>query len=157
VACGAGAPVQVHGTSHARPGRTARRDAAHASSRQYANHTRNRPAWLLLGRVRAGLVRADAGHHGHATLTFRLYATGRVLAVDGGHLTLVTTRLNSVTMITGFAVFAAVRRTLPFDRRLVLAGYRLATPITSKARVPPGHHGRADGRLPAEPAGQPAG
>jgi hypothetical protein len=70
----------------------------HASSRQYANHTRNRLAWLLLGRVRAGLVRADAGHRGHATLTFRLYATGRVLAVDGGRLTLLTTGLTPVIM-----------------------------------------------------------
>jgi hypothetical protein len=66
---------------------------------------------------------------GHAPLTFKLYATGRVLTVDGGHLTLITAGLNAVTMIVGFAVFAAIRRTLAFDKRLVFAGYRQATLI----------------------------
>ena len=35
-------------------------------------------------------------------------------------------------MIVGFAVFAAIRRTLAFDKRLVFAGYRQATLITAK-------------------------
>ena len=69
---------------------------------------------------------------GHAPLTFRLFATGRILTVDGGHLTLITAGLNSVTIIVGFAVFAAIRRTLAFDKRLVFAGYRQATLITAK-------------------------
>jgi ABC-2 type transport system permease protein len=73
-----------------------------------------------------------AGIARHAALTFRLYATGRVLTVDGGHLTLITAGLNAVTMIAGFAVFAAIRRTLAFDRRLVFAGCRQATLITAK-------------------------
>ena len=71
---------------------------------------------------------------GHTRLTFRLYATGQGLTVDGGHLSrLVTAGLNSVTMIVGFAVFAAIRRTLAFDQRLVFAGYRQATLIGAKA------------------------
>ena len=70
---------------------------------------------------------------GHTTLTFRLFATGRVLSVDGGHLTLITAGLNSVTIIVGFAIFAAIRRTLAFDKRLVFAGYRQATLIAAKA------------------------
>jgi ABC-2 type transport system permease protein len=60
----------------------------------------------------------------HTPLTFRLFAAGRALTVDGGHLTLITASLNSVTLIVGFAVFAAIRRILAFDRRLVFAGYR---------------------------------
>ena len=35
-------------------------------------------------------------------------------------------------MIVGFAVFAAISRTLAFDKRLVFAGYRQATLITAK-------------------------
>ena len=96
------------------------------------NQARNRLAWLLLvGFVPVWyeLMQAIAGH---APLTFRLYATGRVLTVSGGHLTLITAGLNAVTMIVGFAIFAAVRRTLAFDKRLVFAGYRQATLITAK-------------------------
>src|SRR6185437_2931358 len=36
------------------------------------------------------------------------------------------------TIIVGFSVFAAIRRTLAFDKRLVFAGYRQATLITAK-------------------------
>ena len=57
---------------------------------------------------------------GHTPLTFKLYATGRVLTVDGGRLTLITAELNAVTIIVGFA---AIRRTLTFDKRLAFAGY----------------------------------
>ena len=80
------------------------------------------PAWYLLMQAIAG----------HTPLTFRLYATGQVLTVDSGHLTLISAGLNSITMITGFAIFAAIRRTLAFDRRLVFAGDRQATLIAAK-------------------------
>jgi ABC-2 type transport system permease protein len=39
---------------------------------------------------------------------------------------------SSLTLITGFAVFAAIRRTLAFDKRLVFAGYRQPTLIAAK-------------------------
>lgn len=81
------------------------------------------PAWYLLMQAIAG----------HKPLTFRLFATGQVLTVDGGHLTLITAGLNAVTMIVGFAIFAAIRKTLAFDQRLVFAGYRQATLIAAKA------------------------
>ena len=97
------------------------------------NQSRNRLAWLLLvGFVPAWYLLMLA-ITGHTTLTFRLFATGRVLVVDGGHLTLISAGLNSVTLIVGFAVFAAIRRTLAFDKRLVFAGYRQATLIAAKA------------------------
>jgi ABC-2 type transport system permease protein len=97
------------------------------------NQARNRLAWLLLVGFVPVWYELMLDIAGHTRLTFGLYATGRVLAVDGGHLTLITAGLNSVTMITGFAVFAAIRRTLAFDRRLVFAGYRQATLIAAKA------------------------
>ena len=66
-------------------------------------------------------------------LDFKLYATGEVLHVDGGHLTLISAGLNSVTMIAGFVVFDAVRKALSFDRRLVFSGYRQGTLIGAKS------------------------
>ena len=97
------------------------------------NQSRNRLAWLLLvGFVPAWYLLMLA-ITGHMTLTFRLFATGRVLSVDGGHLTLISAGLNAVTIIVGFAIFAAIRRTLAFDKRLVLAGYRQATLVAAKA------------------------
>ncbi|MBO0815752.1 MAG: hypothetical protein J2P30_11525 [Actinobacteria bacterium] len=96
------------------------------------NQTRNRlaglllvafvPVWYLLMLVIAG----------HRPLSFRLYATGRILTVDAGHLTLISAGLNSLTIIVGFAVFAAIRKTLAFDQRLVFAGFRQATLIAAK-------------------------
>ena len=96
------------------------------------NQARNRLAWLLLIGFVPLWYELMQDIAGHTPLTFKLYATGRVLSVDGGHLTLITAGLNAVTMITGFAVFAAIRRTLAFDKRLVFAGYRQATLITAK-------------------------
>jgi len=123
-----------------RPGAPAARPAAPAFRQfpvawQFAlrNQASNRFAWLLLVAFVPAWYVLMLGIAGHAPLAFRLYATGRVLTVDAGQLTLLTAGLNSVTMITGFAVFAAIRRTLAFDRRLVLAGYRQATLITAKA------------------------
>ncbi len=75
------------------------------------------PAWYLLMAIFAA----------HQHLAFRLFATGRTLTVDGRDLTLISGGLNSLTIIVGFAVFVAIRRALPFDKRLVFAGYRPAT------------------------------
>jgi ABC-2 type transport system permease protein len=52
--------------------------------------------------------------------------------VDGHNLTLITAGLSSITLITGFVVFATVRRSLPPDRRLVLSGYRPTALIAAK-------------------------
>ena len=38
----------------------------------------------------------------------------------------------AITLIAGFVVFAATRRAIPFDRRLILSGYRPAALITAK-------------------------
>ena len=124
------------------PGATApAASAAAAAFRQFPvawrfalrNQSRNRLAWLLLVAFVPAWYLLMLAITGHTTLTFRLFATGRVLTANGGHLTLITAGLNSVTIIVGFAVFAAIRRTLAFDKRLVFAGYRQATLIAAKA------------------------
>jgi ABC-2 type transport system permease protein len=97
------------------------------------NQTRNRLAGLLLVAFVPAWYLLMLALAGHMSLRFRLYSTGQVLTVDGGHLTLISAGLNSLTIIVGFAVFAAIRKTLAFDRRLVFAGYRHATLIAAKA------------------------
>jgi ABC-2 type transport system permease protein len=96
------------------------------------NQARNRLAALLLVAFVPAWYLLMLAIAGHQSLTFRLVATGQILTVDAGHLTLISAGLNSVTMIVGFAVFAAIRRTLAFDKRLVFAGYRQATLIAAK-------------------------
>jgi len=95
--------------------------------------TRNRLAGLLLVAFVPLWYLLMMAMVGHKALSFRLYSTGQVLSVDGAHLTLITAGLNSLTLIVGFAVFAAIRKTLAFDRRLVFAGYQHATLIVAKA------------------------
>jgi ABC-2 type transport system permease protein len=68
----------------------------------------------------------------HDPLKFRLFSAGVFVRVDGRHLSLITAGLNALTLIVGFAVFAAVRRALPFDRRLVSCGYRQSKLIGAK-------------------------
>lgn len=97
------------------------------------DQTRNRLAGLLLVVfVPVWYLVMDAMARGQ-TLDVRLYATGRVLHVDGARLTLITAGLNSVTMIAGFVVFDAVRKAVAFDRRLVRAGYRQSTLVGAKS------------------------
>jgi hypothetical protein len=93
---------------------------------------RNRFAWILLAAfvpVWYLLIGSMIAHH---QVGFRLRATGVTVAVDGHNLTLITAGLSSITLITGFVVFAAVRRSRAFDRRLVLSGYRPAALIAAK-------------------------
>jgi hypothetical protein len=97
-----------------------------------AGQVRNRFAWILLVAfvpIWYLLIGSMIGHHG---IGFRLRATGATLIVDGHNLTLITAGLSSITLITGFVVFAAVRRSRAFDRRLVLSGYRPSALIAAK-------------------------
>jgi hypothetical protein len=97
-----------------------------------AGQVRNRFAWILLVAfvpVWYLLIGSMIGHHG---IGFRLRATGATVMVDGHNLTLITAGLSSITLITGFVVFATVRRARAFDRRLVLSGYRPSALIAAK-------------------------
>lgn len=97
-----------------------------------AGQVRNRFAWMLLVAfvpVWYLLIGSMISHH---AIAFGLRATGVTLAVDGHNLTLITAGLSSITLITGFVVFAAVRRARAFDRRLVLSGYRPGALVAAK-------------------------
>jgi ABC-2 type transport system permease protein len=96
------------------------------------NQSRNRLAGMLLVAFVPAWYLLMAAITGHQPLRFKLFSTGQILAVDGRHLTLISAGLSSLTLITGFAVFAAIRKTLAFDNRLVFAGYRQATLIAAK-------------------------
>jgi ABC-2 type transport system permease protein len=96
------------------------------------NQARNRLAWMLLAGFVPAWYALMAGLITHKPLDYRLFSTGATLRVDGRHLGLITAGMNSLTLITGFAVFAAIRRALPLDRRLVFAGYRQSRLIAAK-------------------------
>ena len=88
-----------------------------------AGQVRNRFAWILLVAFVPVVSRDrldDLAHRRRVPAR----ATGATVTVDGHDLALITAGLSSVTLITGFVVFAAVRRARAFDRRLVLSGYR---------------------------------
>ena len=100
-----------------------------------AAQVRNRLAWVLLAvfvPVWYLLLGSMTPHRG---VTFRLRAADATVVVDGHNLTLITAGLSAITLITGFVVFAAVRRSLPFDRRLVLSGYRHSALIAAKTNA----------------------
>ncbi len=96
------------------------------------NQSRNRMAAILLVAfipIWYALMQAMVGHQ---ALTFKLFATGALRSVDGGRLTLISAGLNALSLIVGFAVFDAIRKTLAFDKRLVFAGYRPGRLIAAK-------------------------
>ena len=97
-----------------------------------AAQVRNRLAWVLLVAFVPVWYLLIGSMISHAGTVFRLRATGTGIVVDGHDLTLVTAGLSAITLITGFVVFAGVRRSLPFDRRLVLSGYRHSALIAAK-------------------------
>jgi|GEM_PF-2470803 len=97
-----------------------------------AGHARNGLAWVLLVAFVPVWYLLIGSMIPHASARFGLRATGVIVAVDGHDLTLITAGLSAITLITGFVVLAATRRALPFDRRLVLSGYRPGPLITAK-------------------------
>ncbi|MFH8798232.1 hypothetical protein ACH4F6_01330 [Streptomyces sp. NPDC017936] len=54
---------------------------------------------------------------------FRLRAAGQVLQAGGDKITMISGSLNAVSLLVGFWMFSAARRTGAFDRRLAAAGY----------------------------------
>ncbi|MEU5522802.1 hypothetical protein ACIQCD_17465 [Streptomyces sp. NPDC093250] len=57
------------------------------------------------------------------TFPFRLRATGTWLRAGGDEITMISGSLNAVSLLVGFLMFSAARRTRAFDRRLTAAGY----------------------------------
>ena len=97
-----------------------------------AAQARNRLAWILLVAFVPGWYLLIGSMIPHRGATFILRSNGTRLVVDGHDLTLITAGLSAITLIAGFVVFAATRRAIPFDRRLILSGYRPAALITAK-------------------------
>jgi hypothetical protein len=97
-----------------------------------AGQVRNRFAWILLVAFVPVWYLLIGSMISHTGVAFRLRATGATVTVDGHNLTLITAGLSSITLITGFVVFATVRRARAFDRRLVLSGYRPSALIAAK-------------------------
>lgn len=96
------------------------------------NQTRNRLAGVLLVAFVPTWYALMMAMVGHQSLSFKLFSTGQVLTVDGGQLTLISAGLNALSLIVGFAIFDAIRKTLSFDKRLVFAGYRQGSLIGAK-------------------------
>jgi ABC-2 type transport system permease protein len=97
-----------------------------------AGQIRNRFAWILLVAFVPVWYLLIGSMISHTPVAFRLRAIGATVVVDGHNLTLITAGLSSITLITGFVVFATVRRSRSFDRRIVLSGYRPSALIAAK-------------------------
>lgn len=100
-----------------------------------AAQVRNQLAWILLAVFVPVWYLLVGATITHGTASFRLRAIGTTIVVDAHNLTLITAGLSAITLITGFVVFAAVRRSLPFDRRLVLSGYRHGALVAAKTNA----------------------
>ncbi|MYS44033.1 hypothetical protein GTY23_22935 [Streptomyces sp. SID5998] len=66
---------------------------------------------------------------------FRLRATGQVLHAGGDKITMISGSLNAVSLLVGFWMFSAARRTAAFDRRLTAAGYPRGALLATDGRV----------------------
>nr|WP_202035866.1 ABC transporter permease [Streptomyces mexicanus] len=86
-------------------------------------HTRNRLAMVLVALFIPSWISLAYAVIPSTTVTFRLRATGRLLAPAGNQITQITGAINAVTLITGFMMFAVTFNGGRFDRRLAMAGY----------------------------------
>lgn len=71
------------------------------------------PAWYFFGQA----FTTDA------PIAFKFRVTGAFLNVSTRDLTYATLGMNAITLIVGFTLFAATRKSTEFDRRLVECGY----------------------------------
>ncbi len=103
-----------------------------ATRYEIAQHARNRvalalvvafiPVWLTLVHV---IIPAGQ-------VSFYSNVTGNAVTLDANRLAMISGALNAVTLIVGFMMFSAVRRSSDFDRRLVLAGYTRSALLVAK-------------------------
>lgn len=126
------APAETGTPTAPRRARLAYRQFPTAAQFSIRSQVRNRLAGLLLIIFVPLWYLLLLAMAGHKPLQFKLFSTGQVISADGGHLTLITAGLNTLTIITGFVVFHSVHAALEFDRRLVFAGYRKTILIASK-------------------------
>lgn len=103
-----------------------------ATRYELSQHVRNRvafalvvvfiPVWLTLVHV----IIPDG------PISFHHHVTGRAVELDSNRLAMISGAMNAVTLIIGFMMFSAVRRSSDFDRRLVLAGYARSALLLAK-------------------------
>ena len=103
-----------------------------ATRYEISQHSRNRvalalivgfiPVWLTLMHMIIPEAPVEYYHN----------VTGRTVTLDGNRLTMISGAMNAVTLIIGFMMFSAVRRSTDFDRRLVLAGYARSALLLAK-------------------------
>ncbi|GAA2286929.1 hypothetical protein GCM10010415_67220 [Streptomyces atrovirens] len=86
-------------------------------------HARNRLAMVLVALFIPTWISLAHAVIPDRPVTFRLRATGRLLAPAGNQITQITGAINAVTLITGFMMFAVTFNGGRFDRRLAMAGY----------------------------------
>lgn len=67
-----------------------------------------------------------------APVAFKYGLNNTYLQVDGHNLTLMTTGINTVTLIVAFLFFASTRGASAFDQRLVRSGYRQVALMLAK-------------------------
>jgi ABC-2 type transport system permease protein len=111
---------------------TWRSSLAAAVAFDITQHLRNRlalalvfffiPVWI--GLVKAVLPDKPVDYHSRVA--------ERVLTVRADELITISGAINAVTLIVGFMMFAAVRRSGEFDRRLALAGYPRSALLVAK-------------------------
>ncbi len=65
-------------------------------------------------------------------IAYRSDVVGDVLMVPSNRLATISGAINAVTLIVGFMMFAAMRRSGDFDQRLVLAGYSRVSLLLAK-------------------------
>ncbi len=103
-----------------------------ATRYEITQHGRNRvalalvvafiPVWLTLVHV---IIPAGP-------VSFYHNVSDRVVELDANRLSVISGAMNAVTLIVGFMMFSAVRRSSDFDRRLVLAGYPRSALLVAK-------------------------
>jgi hypothetical protein len=103
-----------------------------ATKYEISQHSRNHvalalivvfiPVWLIL--IHVIIPGGPVEYYDNITAT--------AVTLDGNRLTMISGAINAVTLIIGFMMFSAVRRSADFDRRLVLAGYARSALLLAK-------------------------
>lgn len=98
-----------------------------------AELTKNTLAAFLLAALIPLWILAAQQIFPHASLPFRLRATGRMLTAPTDHIGMIHGSLNLITLLMAFLTFSAAHQAGPFDRRLTAAGYPRAPLLLAKA------------------------
>jgi hypothetical protein len=99
---------------------------------EIAQHARNRLALLLVVFFIPCWLTVVHGVLPDRPIEFHSAVLDRAVTVPADQLALISGAINAVTLIVGFMLFTAVRRSNDFDQRLVLAGYSRSCLLLAK-------------------------